>query len=156
MQSPPPFDFDAYLAFLKVHNHNFFRLWAWENSFNHKAKQTTTHYDPMAYLRTGPEMALDGKPRFDLTRFSEAYFERLRHRVKAAGDEGIYVSVMLFQGFSVEGKGNLGGDPWQGHPVNSKNNVNGVNGEGGIQRIRSQTPMSRLFKRRMCERSSTR
>ena len=28
--SPPPMDFDAYLAFLKAHNHNFFRLWAWE------------------------------------------------------------------------------------------------------------------------------
>jgi predicted amidohydrolase len=132
-QSPPPFDFEAYLAFLKAHNHNFFRLWAWENGFNPKAKQTTTHFDPMPYLRIGPDHALDGKPRFDLTRFNEAYFDRLRQRVKAAGDEGIYVSVMLFQGFSVEGKGNLGGDPWQGHPLHSKNNVNGVNGEGGIQ-----------------------
>jgi predicted amidohydrolase len=132
-QSPPAFDFNAYLAFLKAHNHNFFRLWAWESSFNPKAKQTATHYDPMPYLRTGPDNALDGKPRFDLRRFNEAYFERLRHRVKTARDEGIYVSVMLFQGFSVEGKGNLGGDPWQGHPLNPKNNASGVNGEGGTQ-----------------------
>ena len=53
--------------------------------------------------------------------------------MKSAGDAGIYVSVMLFQGFSVEGKGNLGGDPWLGHPLNLKNNVNAVDGEAGIQ-----------------------
>ena len=35
---------------------------------------------------------------------------------------------MLFNGFSIEGKGNVGGDPWQGHPFNPKNNVNGVDG----------------------------
>jgi hypothetical protein len=37
---------------------------------------------------------------------------------------------MLFEGFSIEGKGNLGGDPWQGHPFNGKNNVNGIDGGG--------------------------
>ncbi len=132
-QSPPPFDFDAYLAFLKAHNHNFFRLWAWESPFNPKANQTTTHYTTMPYVRTGPGNALDGKPSFDLTRFNEAYFARMRQRVKAAGDQGIYVSVMLFQGFSVEGKGNVGGDPWRGHPLNGENNVNRVNGERGTQ-----------------------
>src|SRR5262249_21638351 len=32
--SPPTFDFPAYLAFLKEHNHNFFRLWTWESPYN--------------------------------------------------------------------------------------------------------------------------
>ena len=73
-KSPPVFEFDAYLAFLKAHNHNFFRLWAWESSFNPKAQQTTTHYDPMPYVRTGSDLAADGKPRFDLKRFNDAYF----------------------------------------------------------------------------------
>jgi hypothetical protein len=27
---PPQFDYDAYLAFLQQHNHNFVRLWTWE------------------------------------------------------------------------------------------------------------------------------
>ena len=101
--------------------------------FQPERETSTTHYDPMPYLRTGPEIAQDGKPKFDLMRFNEAYFERLRNRVKTARDEGIYVSVMLFQGFSIEGKGNLGGDPWQGHPLNLKNNVNGVDGDRGTQ-----------------------
>jgi hypothetical protein len=128
--SPPPLDFDAYLAFLERHHHNFFRLWAWESAWNPGALQSTTAYDPMPYQRPGPGKALDGKPKFDLTRFNPAYFDRLRARVRAAGRRGMYVSVMLFQGFSIEGKGNDGGDPWQGHPFHPRNNVNGLDGGG--------------------------
>jgi hypothetical protein len=130
LPSPPPFDFDAYLAFLERHHHNFFRLWAWESAFNPDAKQGTTYYDPMPYERPGPGTAVDGGPRFDVDRFNQAYFDRMRTRVAAAGANGIYVAVMLFQGFSIEGKGNVGGDPWQGHPFNPRNNVNGIDGGG--------------------------
>ena len=129
--SPAPMDFSAYLAFLRQHNHNFFRLWAWESSFNPNAKQGTIYYEPMPYQRPGPGLALDGEPKFDLALFNQAYFDRLRNRVVAARDSGIYVSIMLFNGFSVEGKGNVGGDPWQGHPFNPKNNVNGLDAGGG-------------------------
>jgi hypothetical protein len=129
-ESPPAFDFEAYVAFLKRHNHNFFRLWAWESPFNPNPKQSTTTYRPMPYRRTGPGNAADGKPKFDVTLFDQAYFDRMRARVEAARDQGIYVSIMLFNGFSIEGKGNLGGDPWQGHPFNSNNNVNAIDGGG--------------------------
>ena len=70
---------------------------------------------PNPYARTGPGTALDGKPRFDLEKWDDAYFERLRTRVRQAGERGIYVSVMLFQGWS-SAKGWLGGRPWRGHP----------------------------------------
>ncbi|MBU6399724.1 MAG: hypothetical protein KGS61_05350 [Verrucomicrobia bacterium] len=128
--SPPRLDYAAYLAFLRRHHHNFFRLWVWESAFNPNAKQSTTYFDPMPYARPGPGVALDGNPRFDLARFNPAYFARMRRRIVAARDRGIYVSVMLFNGFSIEGKGNDGGDPWQGHPLNAANNVNGVEGGG--------------------------
>jgi hypothetical protein len=131
LASPAPMNFNVYLEFLQQHHHNFFRLWAWESAMNPGAKQGTIYYDPMPFERPGPAAALDGKPRFDLTRFNPAYFERLRNRVKAARDHGIYASVMLFNGFSIEGKGNVGGDPWQGHPFNPKNNVNGLDGLSG-------------------------
>ena len=131
LPSPAAMEFADYLAFLQRHNHNFFRLWAWESSFNPNAKQGTITYDPMPYQRPGPGLALDGRPQFDLTLFNPAYFDRLRTRVTAARDRGIYASVMLFNGFSVEGKGNVGGDPWQGHPFNPKNNVNGIDGGTG-------------------------
>ena len=121
--SPPDMDFGAYLAFLKRHNHNFFRLWTWETAWNPTARQSSIRYDPMPYGRPGPGDALDGKPKFDLTQFNSAYFQRLRERVVAARDNGMYVAVMLFNGFSIDGKGNVGGDPWAGHPFNPKNNI---------------------------------
>src|SRR5258708_38618377 len=56
---------------------------------------------PQPWPRTGPGTATDGKPEFDLSRFDQAYFDRLRDRVIAAGKEGIYVAVMLFDGFAL-------------------------------------------------------
>jgi hypothetical protein len=141
--SPPTFDFAAYLAFLKVHNHNCFRLWAWESAFNPTPAQTATRFDPMPYQRPGPGTALDGRPKFDVTRFNPAYFDRLRARVMAARDSGIYVIVMLFQGFSIEGKGNHGGDPWQGHPLHPRNNVNGLDGGGAEAHTLSNPAITR-------------
>ncbi|MHB1037607.1 MAG: DUF6298 domain-containing protein [Pirellulales bacterium] len=130
LPSPPATDFDKYLAFLAEHHHNFFRLWAWESAWNPRAQQGTISYDPMPYERPGPGLALDGKPKFDLARFNQAYFDRMRARVAAAQKAGVYAAVMLFNGFSIEGKGNVGGDPWQGHPFNPKNNINGIDGGG--------------------------
>jgi hypothetical protein len=51
----------------------------------------------------------------------------LRERVRQAGEQGIYVSIMLFQGWS-SAKGWMGGKPWDGHPYNPKNNIQGFNG----------------------------
>ncbi|MHB1309586.1 MAG: hypothetical protein ACYC23_21140, partial [Limisphaerales bacterium] len=104
---PAGFDFDAYLGFLTGHGHNFIRLWAWDSTvWDTRAneglgKDFIHHVGPLPWLRTGPGLALDGKPRFDLTRFDPAYFERLRRRVAKAGQRGIYVSVMLFEGWGL-------------------------------------------------------
>lgn len=128
---PLRFDFPAYLDFLERHNHNFVRLWVWENAS--RAPWVTSDYfiEPSPFARVGPGIAIDGKPRFDLTRFNDAFFTRLRKRVKAAGERGIYVSIMLFDGWSVEDK-DLGlGNPWPGHPFHRDNNINGVDGDPG-------------------------
>jgi Family of unknown function (DUF6298) len=79
---------------------------------------------PQPWPRTGPGAAADGKPRFDLSRFDEAYFGRLRDRVTAAGNQGIYVSVMLFDGFCLH----LSPPPdnLEGHPFRAANNVNEI------------------------------
>ncbi len=128
---PPAFDYEAYLQFLQQHNHNFFRLWRWETT-----KWTDRYTDgqvkycaPHPWQRSGPGLANDGKPKFDLTKFNPDYFERLRSRVIAARDRGIYVSVMLFEGWE-----NQFTDGWANHPFHGANNVNGVeadsNGDG--------------------------
>lgn len=130
---PPVFDFDRYLNFLEQHHHNFIRLWAWEQarwapwSDGKGPNPSDWFIQPNPYARTGPGLARDGKPKFDLNQFDEAYFQRLRERVRKAGERGIYVSVMLFQGWS-SAKGWLGGKPWLGHPYHPENNGEGFNG----------------------------
>ncbi len=121
-------DFTNYLSFLSEHQHNCFRLWRWENAFSTDSTGKLKYWmDPMPYARSGTKKALDGKPKFNLDKFNDAYFERLRARVKAARDQGMYVIVMLFQGFSVVGKGHE--DDWKGHPYHKENNINGIDGD---------------------------
>jgi hypothetical protein len=124
VQNPPPaFDYTGYLDLLERHHHNFFRLWRWEVT-----KWTDDYTDnkvkycrPHPWMRTGPGTARDGEPKFDLTRFNPEYFDRLRDRVAAARDRGIYVAVMLFEGWELQFT-----DGWQHHPFHGPNNVNGV------------------------------
>jgi len=120
---PFPFDYPQYLDQLEKYHHNFIRLWAWQHFYS--TWDDTHHVSPMAWLRKGPANALDGKPAFDLIRFNPEYFDRLRSRVKAAGDRGIYVSIMLFEGWGLQ----FNPKPWEGHPFNVKNNINGINGD---------------------------
>jgi 4-amino-4-deoxy-L-arabinose transferase-like glycosyltransferase len=131
MEPFEPFDFDSYLANLREHRVNFVRLWAWEQANWVPWSAYDFRVAPLPYSRVGPELALDGKPKFDVTRFDPHYFRRLRERVKAAGENGIYVSVMLFQGWSVAVKGARGKNPWNGHPFNVNNNINGIDGDLG-------------------------
>ncbi len=136
---PERFDFDAYLDFLERHGHNFIRLWAWDSAtWDTRAngalgKDFVHRVAPLPWARTGPGKARDGKPRFDLTKFDPAYFERLRERVRAAGRRGIYVSVMLFEGWGLfhgnRRRGTPEGWAWHTHPFHPDNNVNGINGD---------------------------
>jgi hypothetical protein len=130
---PPKFDYAKYLENLRRYNHNFIRLWAWEQarwapwSDGKDGNPKDWFIEPNPYNRTGADQALDGKPKFDLEKFNDAYFSRLRERVRQAGDQGIYVSIMLFQGWS-SAKGWIAGKPWDGHPYNPKNNIQAFNG----------------------------
>jgi hypothetical protein len=132
---PPVFDYDAYLATLARHHHNFFRLWRWEvTSWSDKFTGLNRKYaTPHPWLRSGPGHANDGKPKFDLERFNAAYFERLRARVDAARRQGMYTAVMLFEGWAIQFS-----DGWEHHPFHAPNNRHGLeadaNGDGrGIE-----------------------
>jgi hypothetical protein len=121
-------DYGSFLDLLVSYNLNFIRMWVVETTRLHDRQMALA--TPMPYQRTGPGSALVGNLKFDLRQFNPAYFDRLRTRVMAARDRGIYVMVMLFQGFSIETKGGLKQSPWPGHPFHSANNVNGINGDG--------------------------
>lgn len=124
---PDTFDYKAYLEFLKSHNHNFFRLWKWDllnwdTSGNREEKRQILQVHLQPWLRTGSGNALDGKPKFDLLKFNPEYFVRLRERVAAAAKEGIYVSVMLFEGWGLQFSPNA----FINHPFHPLNNVNQI------------------------------
>jgi hypothetical protein len=74
------------------------------------------HY--LAPWERSDETAPDGG-KFDLTRFSKTYFERLQDFVAQAGRRGIVVEYVLFCPFYSE-------KLWTANPMNSANNVNGV------------------------------
>lgn len=128
-EADPPlaFDYNAFLDFVQARGDNFFRTFVWEQSWK-SWLDYDAHVSPNIYERTGPGNALDGHPKFDLTQFNQDYFDRIRERVIQAGNRGFYVSLMLFDDFSVHDKG-YGYSPYPGHPYNPANNINGINGD---------------------------
>jgi hypothetical protein len=116
-----PFDYDDYLDQLADHNHNLIRLWTIELTTWEECGDRVV-VAPQPWLRTGPGKAFDGLPRFDLRRFDAAYFRRLRARVAAARKRGMYVAVMLFEGWGPQFQPR----PWRSrsHPFDRGNNVN--------------------------------
>ena len=123
--TPERNDYQAYLEFLKERGHNFIRLWRWEQ-FQSQAAGGAFHLcmTPQPWPRTGEGAAKDGKPKFDLAKFDAEFFDRLRTRVIAAGNDGIYVAVMFFEGWAIH----LSPPPdnVEGHPFHAANNINGV------------------------------
>ncbi len=60
-----------------------------------------------------------GGNKFDLSKFDEAYFQRLRDFVAKAGERGIVVEYVLFCPF-------YNNDLWLANPMHVANNVNGI------------------------------
>src|SRR5262245_49312297 len=99
-------------------------MWSWESAEQRNPSNgNLAVIEPTIWMRTGPGTALDGRPKFDLTRLNQAYFDRLRSRIIAARDRGIYVSVMLFEGWMLQFMEH------QGHPFQAENNINGIDGD---------------------------
>jgi len=120
------FDFTGYLDTLESLNHNFIRLWASEQTQYQYPGEAGMHITgPLPWARPGPGVAGDGGPRFDLNQFNQDYFNRLRSRCISAGNRGMYVSIMLFEGHAMQ----YAQDAWFSHPFNSGNNINGVSGD---------------------------
>ena len=121
-------DFDDFVGFLKAHGHNFTLLWSTELPKFHGFPSTDTSsppditVSPFPWKRTGPGLATDGGLKFDLTKFDQGYFDRLRERVQALRSAGIYAGVYLF---SAEWLLRFRSST-DGYPFSGANNVNGV------------------------------
>ncbi len=131
-------DFQTALDILSRHGGNLLRLWTSESSTGNPAERGAMQ---MPWMRSAICCAADGGHKFDLSRLdvgnlasprvnADAYFERMRARVLAARAEGIYVSIMLWHSFGWENGLRIPGSrSWETHPFNSRNNINGVNGD---------------------------
>jgi len=158
---PAKFDYDKYLDWLAAYPHNFFRLWTWElmswDTRGNREKEPLVHFAyPQPWNRTGPGLALDGKPQFNLREFDDEYFTRLRQRVSAAGQRGIYASVMLFEGWGIQ----FSPGGWKQHPFHPANNANNINGDldgdgNGLEihsgRSREITELQRAYVRKVID-----
>lgn len=127
-QANPPaveFDYTVYMKWMVAHNFNFMRLWTAELP---NAGPGPDYSEgnfvalPWKWRRTGPGAATDGGLKFDLMKLDQSYFDRMRSRIITAGQSGIYVSVMLFNGFEWQFDTN----PKDGDPFASTNNINNI------------------------------
>ncbi len=136
-----PLDFTAFVKMLVAHHHNFTLLWVTElPTFRGLPTTADSPPDfsvtPFPWQRTGPGNASDGKPKFDLTQFNLAYFDRLRDRVQQLHAAGVYAGVYLFSGEWLL-RFRFAGD---GYPFTGANNVNGVDDGGGLGAVTMTEP----------------
>jgi len=132
----PAVDFHAFVKFLTDHGHNFTLLWRVEQpAFCHLPLNDGAPLEftvsPQPWMRTGPGIATDGGPKFDLTKFNPAYFDRLRTRTQALNKAGIFAGIYLFTGEFL----NLYRCATDGYPFTGANNINRIDDgyKGGPQ-----------------------
>jgi hypothetical protein len=136
-----PLDFKAFVKMLVAHHHNFTLLWTTELPTFRRLPTTESNppdftVAPLPWQRTGPGNASDGKPKFDLTKYDQTYFDRLRDRVQQLHAAGIYAGVYLFSGewllrFRF---------PGDGYPLTGTNNINGIDDGGGTKSVTMTAP----------------
>jgi hypothetical protein len=125
--SPTTFDFNGFVSFLTAHGQNATILWRKDLPVECGWINGTDVQTPWPWLRPGPGTASDGQPKWDLTQFNQAFFDRLRQRVMQLQQSGIYAIIELFDGNNVAsarcGNSSPNGD---GFPFTGVNNINGV------------------------------
>ena len=121
-----PFDYVAYLDELQSVGLNLTRLFSGvycEALGDFGIKDNTLAPGPgnllCPFARSDTPGYANGGNKFDLTKWDEAYFKRLKDFVAQAGKRGIVVEVVLFCPYYLDGQWNLS-------PFNAKNNVNGT------------------------------
>ncbi len=119
-----PFHIERYLADAAAKHMTLTRLFMlfreMQSSYNPYSTCKPESPDYIApYERSGPGLALDGEPKFNLDRPNPEFFERLHRFISLAGSYGIVVEVVLLSNtYSPE--------VWALNPLNASNNVNQV------------------------------
>jgi hypothetical protein len=124
----PNYDYGLFFDTLKENGLNFAKVWIFygvEAEYDSETSFDDYHrFNLLPYLRTGPGLANDGRPKYDLTQFNPYYFERMAAACAAARARGIYLHLVLIDGwiFRIPAL-------WKFHAYNIDNNVNHVDGD---------------------------
>jgi hypothetical protein len=116
------FDYTPYLKELKAHGFNLTRI------FSGAYREV-----PGSFNITGNTLAPAGgrfacpwarvRDKFDLTKWDETYFKRLKDFIAKAGEHGVVVELVFFCTMYDD-------DVWGASPMNARNNVNGIGNVG--------------------------
>ncbi len=99
------FSWRKYLDDLAAHHLNYVRqnVCSWGGLRGPVKYPAQLSNSAWLFARTGPGKAVDGKPKFDLTRFDQSYFDRrFKPFLREAAKRGIYVELTLFEGFRAQ------------------------------------------------------
>jgi hypothetical protein len=137
-----PFKANRYLGGLHERGHNFTRGWFWEDGF----------YSPLPYAQVDGEYRLSAP-------YSKEYLKRLRKRIRAARRRGLFISVMLFQGWSMDDRSGLRDPgPWSENPYNRNNTSESVSKQQSALHIgnaqKQQLEYVSFLARNLCARSN--
>ena len=116
------YDFRGFFDTLHASGLNFARLWVWTGCEYFPPEFEGRNYIPC--LRTGPGLARDGLPKWDLSRFDRAFFQRLQQVCAEARKRGLYLQLTLFDAWNIKHA-----QLWELHAFHRDNNVNGVDGD---------------------------
>ena len=95
----------------------FRELQAPTNPYSTCKPESTDYVAP--FERIGPDLAHDGQPKYDLTRWNAEFFQRLHGFLQLASDHGIVVEVVLLSNSYDE-------NIWKLNPLHAGNNINGT------------------------------
>ena len=115
-----PFDFRKYLADAQQHKMTMTRTFLLfrelQSARNPSSPCKPESPDYLApYVRSGPGLALDGEPIYDLDRWNPEYFNRLHSFLQAASEKNIVVELTLFSNTYAD-------NIWALNPLRAANN----------------------------------
>lgn len=116
------FDYKAQFDALKANGLNFARVWLWWGAEQLLPPDDNLHVEP--FLRPGPGKANDGRPKYDLSQFNPAFFNRLRDLCAAARERGLFLQLITVDAWMLK-HAHL----WKLHAFHRDNNINGVDGD---------------------------
>jgi len=117
------YHYDDFLNEMVSRDFNFIRLWTKDPAWYYDGSYD--YSELMPYKRSGSGTAKDGNSRFNLKDCNTAYTNKLRNLIESAQRKGIYVSIMLFEGWWNMASSVREGF-WHGHPYNPQNNINSI------------------------------